>query len=45
MTSSTKADWLVSSTLIVLSAVPVVAGAVRLVALAGGAEITPALSR
>ena len=41
MTSSTKANWLVPSTLIALSAVPVVAGAVRLVGLAGGAEITP----
>ncbi len=41
MTASTKANWLVPSTLIALSAVPVVAGAVRLVGLVGGAEITP----
>ena len=41
MTSFTKADWLVPSTLIVLGAFPIVAGADRLVGLAGGAEITP----
>ena len=41
MTSSTKADWLVPAALIALSAVPVAAGAVRLVGLAGGADITP----
>ena len=40
MTSSTKANWLVPSTLIALSAVPVVAGTIRVVGLAGGAEIT-----
>ena len=45
MTSSTRADWLVPAALIALSAVPVAAGAVRLVGLAGGAEITPENAR
>ena len=37
----TKADWLVPTALILLSAIPSLAGIVRLVGLAGGAEITP----
>ena len=41
MTSSAKSEWLVPTLLIMLSAVPVAAGTVRLVQLAGGAEITP----
>ncbi|MDP9863449.1 MULTISPECIES: DUF2306 domain-containing protein [Streptosporangium] len=43
--SSAKADWLVPAALIVLSAVPVAAGAVRLAELTGGAEITPENAR
>ena len=43
--SSTRADWLIPLALIVLSAVPFMAGVVRLVALAGGAEITPENAR
>ena len=39
--SMQKADWLVPVALIVLSVVPVAAGTVRLIALAGGAELTP----
>jgi uncharacterized membrane protein len=38
---STRADWLVPLALIVLSAIPFIGGAVRLVGLAGGQEITP----
>jgi uncharacterized membrane protein len=45
MTSSARADWLVPAALIALSVVPVAAGAVRLVELAGGAEITPENAR
>ncbi len=41
MTTKTNNGWLVPAALIALSAVPVAAGAVRLVGLAGGAEITP----
>jgi uncharacterized membrane protein len=44
-TSSTRADWLVPTALIVLSFVPFAAGAVRLVGLASGAEITPENAR
>ncbi|MBB5953976.1 putative membrane protein [Saccharothrix tamanrassetensis] len=40
MTSSTRAEWPVPAALILLTAVPVVAGAVRLTELAGGAEVT-----
>ena len=36
-----RAEWLVPAALIVLSAVPVAAGAVRLAELTGGAEVTP----
>lgn len=43
--SSTRADWLVPLALIMLSAVPFLGGVVRLVALAGGAEITPENAR
>ncbi|MCG5215270.1 DUF2306 domain-containing protein [Streptosporangium sp. KLBMP 9127] len=44
-TSSARANWLVPAALIVLSAVPMAAGAVRLTELTGGAEITPANAR
>ena len=44
-TSSTRADWLVPAALIVLSFIPFVAGAVRVVGLASGAEITPENAR
>ena len=37
----TKSDWLIPAGLIALAFIPVVAGVVRLVALAGGAEVTP----
>lgn len=37
----TRAEWLVPAALLLLSTVPVAAGAVRLTDLAGGAEITP----
>ncbi|MCH6584888.1 MAG: hypothetical protein IH810_03500 [Proteobacteria bacterium] len=40
-TPSGRREWLVPTLLIMLSAVPVAAGTVRLVQLAGGAEITP----
>ena len=42
---STRAGWLVPAALILLSAIPLAAGAVRLDELAGGAEITPANAR
>ena len=45
MPHSTRADRLVPAALIALSAVPVAAGAVRLVGLAAGAEITPENAR
>ncbi len=35
------AEWLVLAALIVLSAIPVIAGAVRITELTGGAEVTP----
>jgi uncharacterized membrane protein len=44
-TSSTQADWLVPTALIALTAVPFLGGAVRLVGLASGAEITPENAR
>jgi uncharacterized membrane protein len=44
-TSSTKADWLVPAALIALTAVPFLGGAIRLVGLASGAEITPENAR
>jgi uncharacterized membrane protein len=40
-TSSTRADWLVPTALIALSAVPFLGGAFRLVELASGADVTP----
>ncbi|WP_326824784.1 DUF2306 domain-containing protein [Streptosporangium sp. NBC_01756] len=43
--SSTRAEWFVPAALIVLSAVPMIAGAVRLTELTGGAEITPENAR
>lgn len=42
---SHKSDWLIPAALVVLSLVPAIAGTVRLVELAGGAEITPANAR
>jgi uncharacterized membrane protein len=44
-TSSTKADWRVPAALIALSAIPFLGGAIRLVGLASGAEITPENAR
>jgi uncharacterized membrane protein len=41
MTSSPKSDWLIITGLIALSLAPVAGGAVRLVELGGGAEVTP----
>jgi uncharacterized membrane protein len=43
--SSTRADWLVPSALITLSAVPFLGGAIRLAGLAGGAQVTPENAR
>ena len=40
MARYTKSDWLIPGGLIALAFIPVVAGVVRLVALAGGAEVT-----
>lgn len=40
-----RAEWLVPTALIVLSAVPVAAGAVRLADLTGGVEVTPENAR
>jgi uncharacterized membrane protein len=45
MTSSAKSAWLVPTLLITLTAVPVLAGAVRTVELTGGAEVTPENAR
>ncbi len=45
MASSNKADWLIPTGLILLSAVPVIAGTARLVQLGGGAAITPENAR
>ena len=41
MNSSDRADWLIPAGLVTLSAVPTVAGVVRLAQLAAGMEITP----
>jgi len=43
--TTTRADWLVPTSLILLTSVPAAAGAVRLTELARGAEITPANER
>jgi uncharacterized membrane protein YozB (DUF420 family) len=43
--TSTRADWLVPTALIVLSFIPFVAGAIRVVGLASGAEVTPENAR
>jgi len=43
--SSKKSDWLIPAALIVLSMVPAMAGSVRLVELAGGADVTPENAR
>jgi uncharacterized membrane protein len=40
-----RAEWLIPAALIILSAVPVVAGAARIAELNGGAEITPENAR
>jgi len=45
MSSSAKREWLVPAALIMLSAVPVTAGAARVAELTGGAEITPENAR
>jgi uncharacterized membrane protein len=45
MTNPTRSDWLVPAALVALSAVPAVAGAVRLAELAGGADATAANAR
>jgi uncharacterized membrane protein len=45
VTSSRRADWLVPAGLILLSVVPAVAGAARLVSLAGNAEVSEANAR
>ena len=42
---SASAAWLVPAALILLSAIPIAAGAFRLTTLVGGAEITPANAR
>jgi uncharacterized membrane protein len=41
MAVSTKSDWLIPAGLIALAFIPVAAGMARLVALAGGTEVTP----
>ncbi|MEV4712671.1 DUF2306 domain-containing protein [Micromonospora sp. NPDC049374] len=41
MTSSARSTWLIPAGLLVLSAVPVVAGGLRLTELAGGAQVLP----
>jgi len=41
VTSSAKANWLIPTGLLVLSAVPVIAGSLRLAELAGGAPVLP----
>ena len=45
MAKATKADWLIPAGLIVLSAVPVIAGTARLAQLSGGAAISPENAR
>jgi len=44
-TDNKRLHWLIPTALIVLSAVPVIAGSVRLAELGGGAEITPENAR
>jgi predicted membrane protein DUF2306 len=43
--TTTRADWLVPTSLVLLTFVPAAAGAVRLTELAGGAAVTPANER
>ncbi|GAA3107667.1 DUF2306 domain-containing protein [Streptosporangium carneum] len=43
--SSAGTSWLVPAALLLLSAIPVIAGTVRLTELTGGAEVTPANAR
>ncbi|RKS06271.1 putative membrane protein [Nocardiopsis sp. Huas11] len=45
MTSSSRADWLIPVSLLLLSAVPAIAGTVRLGEIAGGAAVTPENTR
>jgi uncharacterized membrane protein len=45
MTSSRKREWLLPVGLLILSAVPVIAGAVRVTQLAGGGGVTPENAR
>ncbi|WP_462187921.1 MULTISPECIES: DUF2306 domain-containing protein [unclassified Frankia] len=45
MTPSTRTEWRVPAALLALTAVPIVAGSVRLTDLAGGAEVTPENAR
>lgn len=45
VTSTTRARWALPTALLVLSAVPVAAGSLRLAELTGGAEITPENAR
>jgi uncharacterized membrane protein len=45
MTSSARSEWLVPAGLVALSAVPVIAGTVRLVQLGAGVEVTPENAR
>jgi uncharacterized membrane protein YozB (DUF420 family) len=45
VTSSSRREWLIPTLLILLSAVPLAAGAVRVGELAGGAQITPGNAR
>lgn len=40
-----RREWLIPASLLLLSAIPVLAGALRLTSLAGGAEITPENAR
>ncbi|HYF62895.1 MAG TPA: DUF2306 domain-containing protein [Herpetosiphonaceae bacterium] len=44
-TTSARSDWPIIAGLLVLTAIPAVAGSVRLASLAGGAEITPENAR
>lgn len=45
MNRTTKTEWLIPAGLLALCAVPAIAGAIRVVQLSSGAEITPENSR
>lgn len=45
MTFSSKSEWFIPIGLLTLSIIPVLAGAIRLVQLAGGMEVTPDSAR